>query len=489
MPTLEAVASLSGKNGGDIMDVDLHYSVEKIDKWTANFYNVYIKARRVDDSNPFSYMEASGSVDGRSLSCSAGNATSCQSESISFTKQCAADGSIHISAYIDWMTATSYSYGTFSNDSSHRASFDLTVSPPKFGITYYNSNGEIFERTGENYLYNQKVTLISRTPTCKEPVSGYENFTIIGNINGGIGSNYSLQATKNLNYTYKPKCWTSGGIEYNLGSSFTIQNDISMTIVWNRTDAVSRYLNNTIADLKKLGTPKKASTGIGIKKLPLKLEQSDTAPYTTIDFGEITEFTFDYWMDSSNNRLADTKTFTAAATVYAHYNSKYTDKRTITLPVPEKADLVDHRYQVTLDAGKGTVDPNIMYSVHGTRYTFDKWIHSTSGSVIGTNGGNMNYTPGTDQTTLYATWTSKYIKENLDLPAAKMKDCTFRGWLLDLASDELIMSIVPEEDIVLYAKFIPTYHGEVWVFTKGEWKRVIPHLRLANTFNQNIDEI
>lgn len=488
MPTLNP-ATLYGRSSGAIMEVYLHYSVEKIDKWNARFSDVYIEARRVDDSNPFSYMEASGSVNGRSLSCSAGNKTSCQSESISFTKKCDATGSISISANIDWMQATSTSYGTFSNGDSHNASFDVSVTPPKFGITYYNSNNEIFESTGDLYSYNQKVTLISRIPECKEPASGYENFIITGNLNGGTGSNYSLEATKNLNYSYKAKCWSSGGTEYNFGSSFTIQNDTSMIIVWNRTDTVSGYLNNTIADLKKLGTPKKASTGIGIKKLPLKINQSDTTPYTTVDFGEITEFTFDYWMDSSNTELADTKAFTDATMVYAHYNSKYTDKRTITLPVPEKADLVDHRYQVTLDAGKGTVDPNIMYSIHGTRYTFDKWIHSTSGSVIGTNGGNMDYTPGSDETTLYATWTSKYIKENLNLPAAKMKDCTFRGWLLDLASDELIMSIVPEEDIVLYAKFIPTYHGEVWVFTKREWKRVIPHLRLANTFNQNIDEI
>ena len=377
--------------------------------------------------------------------------------------------------------------GSFSFESSGNGHYevsgdatDLVVGTANYKVYYYTGYGsnELYA-TKSGYDNKSTCTVISDTLTRSNSTSS-SNFTITGNKNGGdVDITVTATKTTTTKYTFKGWSTTSGATTatYSSGSTFTVTGNVKLYGVWSSSTSTS-YSNNSIGDLTD---PTRASTGgfYNITLIPNNGQES-----SIIEAGTFTSYTFKGWASSSTSTtaLATTKTYTAATTVYAIWESSSQDKSTVTLPTPSRDVQTLATYTVTLDPNGGTVSPTSMTSSKTRSYVFNGWSTvSDNSSYIVSN----TYTPTNKSAhSLYAIWTETESTSSISLPTPKYPSFKFLGWGINANSTSYVsMTYTPEQSITLYAIYKASYTGETYIYHNGAWHRVVPHLRHDDVYN------
>lgn len=359
---------------------------------------------------------------------------------------------------------------------------DFTVGDPNYSVTYYTNDGSGNTFNYSEGYYNNNHTVISDKPTHCGATSRSETFTITGKANGG-NSDLSVTATKNIKITYTLLGWNTNSNAttalYTSGDKINMTKSITLYGVWSKSESVTGYLNNTLADL---GTPVWNPNGslYDITLVPNNGENS-----STIQAGLYTTHTFKGWSSTANGSVLDnTKSYTSDATVYALWEDIVTDKRIITLPTPEKATIVADTYTITLNPNGGKVTPTSMTAEKGIHYNFKGWstVNNSSSNIV-----SNPYTPGGSAISLYAIWETVETTDTLSLPIPNMTDFKFLGWVINTNSADYVdMNYFPTQDITLYAMYKPVYTAEIYVWHNERWCRTLLQFHYDGVFNECI---
>lgn len=359
---------------------------------------------------------------------------------------------------------------------------DFRIGDPNYSVTYYTNDGSGNEFNYSEGYYNNNHTVISDKPTHYGATSRSETFTITGKANGG-NSDLSVTATKNIKITYTLLGWNTNSNAttalYTAGDRITVSKNITLYGIWSKSESVTGYLNNTLADL---GTPVWNPSGslYDITLVPNNGENS-----STIQAGLYTTHTFKGWSSTANGSVLDnTKSYTSDATVYALWEDIVTDKRIITLPTPEKATIVADTYTITLNPNGGKVTPTSMTAEKGIHYNFKGWstVNNSSSNIV-----SNPYTPGGSAISLYAIWETVETTDTLSLPIPTMTDFKFLGWVINTNSADYVdMNYFPTQDITLYAMYKPVYTAEIYVWHNERWCRTLLQFHYDGVFNECI---
>lgn len=362
----------------------------------------------------------------------------------------------------------------------------LQVTDPNYTVYYYTNDGSGNLYTSQSgHGSGATHTVIYDTPIHYGITSRTENFTITGNANGG-DKDLSIIATKKYQITHTFLGWstlpTNTAATYTAGDQFTVNDDVYLYGIWNTSENVSGYENNT---LKSLGSPTRTPND---NTYDVILVPNNGNSFSTVSAGLYISYLFKGWSETpSGSILSNTTAYTSDTTVYAIWTKNIVDNRVITLYTPTKASSVIDSYTINLDANGGAISQDSMTSNRAITYKFKGWstIDNDSSAIV-----SNPYTPNGSEITLYGIWESNESTDTLELPIPTIADFKFLGWAVNENSTEYVdMSYTPTQNITLYALYKPSYTGEMYIWHDGKWHRIVPYLHHDDVFNETISAI
>lgn len=218
---------------------------------------------------------------------------------------------------------------------------------------------------------------------------------------------------------------------------------------------------------------------------------------TSINADRTTAYSFNTWNTNSsgtgtNYSAGGTYSTDAAITLYAVWNT-LTTTSAITLPSAiNRQSTTANGYTVTFNANDGSCSVPSLTVSDTVTYSFAGWNTNSSGSGTNYSAGSK-YTPS-NNTTLYAKWTSSVTEGSVALPTATRAGYAFAGWATSAsATGGITGSYTPNGNVTLYAVWsaeglayidngssIDAY--QIFIDDGTGWNQYVPYIDNGSSF-------
>lgn len=366
---------------------------------------------------------------------------------------------------------TTYVYAGWNSNASAASGMTGTYVPMN-DITLY----AIYIGTEHNPVYtNNKLGLLIK-PTLSVPGNTYNIYLDPA---GGIVTPTEVFATTVIQYEFTG--WNSdpngNGIAYTDNTTFTEATTVYAT--WNKlTEVGSVNLPNPTRSNDVLITTF-TITGEGNGGTPTYRNTATKSITTT--------YTFLGW---NANQFATSGTIgkyvpTANVKLYAIWRANeqspvYTNNKISDLSIPTRAASGAPTITLSFDANGGVVSPEQILVNTNSTYNFSGWNSNP-------NGTGIMYTQDTsftEDTIVYAIWTSDEYTASVDLPTPTRPGYIFVGWNPDAyATTGITGSFTPDSSQILYAIW-ELENGVFHIFDGTEWRLAKAYVYDDNQWKQ-----
>lgn len=293
-------------------------------------------------------------------------------------------------------------------------------------ITYY-ANGYGTAPSAQSVVAGNSITL--RSKINNQTVNSY---TVTYYANGGTSTPSTQTSTK----TYAQITWNTNssgtGTNYTPGTSYTINNDLSLYAIWDNGTQNSINLASSIShnpdELKRIVT---FNTREGL------------CSTETLTSTATTTYSFSGWKENNTGTaLAAGSTYTPSKNVsmYAFWDTETSNYSSIILPyasIPDTETLIT----IKLDANKGNCEFK-SFTVKGiTKRIFEGWYYNNT--KIGSGGSSYIPTATMTLTAKYSNQSTSY--NQIFLPTPYRPGYKFLGW-----------STNPNDNSGIFGYYIPT---------------------------------
>ena len=322
----------------------------------------------------------------------------------------------------------------------------------------YDANGGTGAPAAQKKIQGTNLTLSSTQPTKASTSStSTSTITVSYNNNGGSSTPSSGTGTKTTVTTtpYSFTTWNTAangsGTSYAAGATYTSDAALSLYAQYSAGTASSTVTNPKITVASAISRAAADVTGYTVT---FNANGGSSTPSAVTSKRGAT-YTFKQWNSNSggSGTAYDPGTaysFGANTTLYAIWNTSYTNKAVTLASSISRADASAGSYTVTYNANGGTCSTTSASAARTTKYTFSKWNTKSDGS--GTDySASASYTPSA-AITLYAKWTSSTSTAAVTLPTPTRTGYTFKGWATSsTATSGSTGSYTPTGNVTLYA--------------------------------------
>ena len=331
-------------------------------------------------------------------------------------------------------------HGTYTVDTTKKT---VTIQAKQIEI-YYNGGyqGEVYYYLdGKILINNTQVYLSTHTPAT-DAMYFYKNGTYKHNIGTTpvtvsysttlptftvrmVGLSYSNFYWVNGSDSTKNSQWTASNTVYTVKAVSTISYNAnggsgSMAPTYVAYGSSYEVATNTFA------APASTSTTYTITLNPNYSGSTNTTKTVTNVLPKV----FNTWRQGSTSGTALTPgasiTVTDDIVLYATWKDGTLQKETINLGSLTRNDTTATGYTVSFNTQGGS-SVNSITSIRTTKYTFQGWMSSASGTSVEYDATSLY--SFTENITLYAKWSSTIVNGSINLPAASTKTgYKFLGW-------------------------------------------------------------
>ena len=324
-------------------------------------------------------------------------------------------------------------------------------------------------------------------------ISASSTPVIINNAEDGTGT-FSLRMT---GYSYSNFYWVNGGYQKNQWETSATHDINAYRVLDFKANGGSGSMArdyvaagaNYIVPSNAFFPPASTSTTYTITLKSNYTNGTDS----TKTVSNILPKVFNTWRQNSTSGTAlapgTTITISDNITLYATWKNGTLQKGTIQLGSKTRSNTTATGYTVSFDTQGGS-SVEALTSTKTTKYTFQGWMTSASGTEVEYDS-TTSYS-FTQDTTLYAKWSSTTTNGSLNLPAAPIKTgYNLLGWGISAQATTYKQpgeSITPTKNMTYYAIWkaagnIRIYvDGEykmalAYIYPGSEWKPVIPYIK------------
>lgn len=263
--------------------------------------------------------------------------------------------------YIGTAQASSHTYSSHYTINSKYYPAQITASTPNTYTVSYNANGGTGAPSSQTKIQNISLTLSSTKPTKADTTNEVTgSFVITGDGNGGYFNSTTVTTTtitattsRTDTTTFTFSKWNTkqdgSGTSYDAGASYTANAKATLYAQYTKstTQGTTSYKNNAISGLAK---PTKDKTTEATYTITFKANGGSCST-SSLSSNKTRTYTFKGWAESktATSALANTKTYTAAKTVYAVWG-KIDSTESITLPTPTRTGYEFVGWATTEDA-------------------------------------------------------------------------------------------------------------------------------------------
>lgn len=396
----------------------------------------------------------------------------------------------------NWSTREITLLGTYEiNESNNTA----TIIVKQIKVYYSGgTNQGNFYLDGKILINGAEAYVSSSTPAKDNMViSGTGTYTlnidaqsIIANFKNNKPPEFTVQMTKN---NYSEFYWVNGNYEL---SQWTAKNDIHTvkavsTISYNANGGSGTMAPTYIAygSSYKVATntftaPTGTSTTYTITLNPNYTGSANTTKTVTNVLPKV----FNTWRQGSTSGTALTPgtsiTVTDDIVLYATWKDGTLQKGTISLGSLTRNDTTATGYTVSFNTQGGS-PVNSLTSIRTTKYTFQGWMSSASGTSVEYDA-TSSYS-FTENITLYAKWGSTIVNGSINLPAASTKTgYKFLGWGASAQATSYKQpgeSITPTKNTTYYAIWKAAGMVRLYTDSTNKFKTALVYMYLPDGDN------
>lgn len=404
-------------------------------------------------------------------------------------------------AILNWSTREITLLGTYEINESNKTA---TIIVKQIQVYYSGgTNQGTFYLDGKILVNGTEVYVSSASPVKDTmAISGKGTYTLdisAQSVTSGFENNkppdFTVQMTK---YNYSAFYWVNGNYEK---SQWTAKDDVHTvkaisTISYNANGGSSTMAPTYVAygsSYSVVANSFTAPAGTSTTYTITLNSNYTGGTNTTKTVTNVLPKVFDTWHQgsTSGDALAPGAdvTVTDDITLYATWKNGTLQKGTIKLGSKTRSNTTATGYTVSFNTQGGS-SVEALTSTKTTKYTFQGWMTSASGTEVEYDS-TTSYS-FTQDTTLYAKWSSTTTNGSLNLPAAPIKTgYNLLGWGISAQATTYKQpgeSITPTKNMTYYAIWkaagnIRIYvDGEykmalAYIYTGSEWKPVIPYIK------------
>ena len=383
--------------------------------------------------------------------------------------------------------------GTYVVDTTKKT---VTIQAKQIEIYYYGGyQGEIYYYLDGKILINNTQVYLSTSTPATDAMYVYKNGTYKHNISTtAVTVSYSTTlptfTVQMVKQSHSAFYWVNGA-SYSQNSQWTASNTVYTvkavcTISYNKNGGSGTMSPTYVAYGSSYNVVDNSFTAPAGQSTTYTITFNSNytgSTNTTKTVTNVLPKEFDTWHQNSasGTALAPGTAITVKAdiTLYATWKDGTLQKGTIQLGSKTRSNTTATGYTVSFDTQGGSSVGDLT-STKTTKYTFQGWMTSASGTEIEYDS-TTSYS-FTQDTTLYAKWSSTVTNGSLNLPAAPLKTgYNLLGWGTSAQATTYKQpgdSITPTKNMTYYA--IWKAAGNIRIYVDGEYKVALPYIYTGN---------